>query len=234
MPGLGALFVRPREWLRGDLIAGVTVAAYLVPQVMAYTVWPVCRRSPAHPPTVILAAAALVFLFAVARFLPVLSGPLLAVVIATAAVVTFDLDGRYGIAVIGPVPSGLPDLALPDLAELPRLVLPALGVLLVAYTDFILTARAFADRADRTAALDPDRKFLALGPPTWAPAYCTASPSAAAPAVRRWRPRRARAVRRTRWSRGRWCWPSCSSSARCWPARPPSCSARSSSTPRSA
>ncbi len=26
----------PRAWLRGDLIAGVTVAAYLVPQVMAY------------------------------------------------------------------------------------------------------------------------------------------------------------------------------------------------------
>jgi sulfate permease, SulP family len=25
-----------RSWLRGDLIAGVTVAAYLVPQVMAY------------------------------------------------------------------------------------------------------------------------------------------------------------------------------------------------------
>jgi len=26
----------PRAWLRGDLLAGVTVAAYLVPQVMAY------------------------------------------------------------------------------------------------------------------------------------------------------------------------------------------------------
>ena len=25
-----------RGWLRGDLLAGVTVAAYLVPQVMAY------------------------------------------------------------------------------------------------------------------------------------------------------------------------------------------------------
>ena len=25
-----------RSWLRGDLLAGVTVAAYLVPQVMAY------------------------------------------------------------------------------------------------------------------------------------------------------------------------------------------------------
>lgn len=25
-----------RKWLRGDVLAGITVAAYLVPQVMAY------------------------------------------------------------------------------------------------------------------------------------------------------------------------------------------------------
>jgi SulP family sulfate permease len=35
-PGLGALRGYQRAWLRGDLIAGVTVAAYLIPQVMAY------------------------------------------------------------------------------------------------------------------------------------------------------------------------------------------------------
>ncbi|MFE1883724.1 SulP family inorganic anion transporter [Streptomyces diastatochromogenes] len=116
----------------------------------------------AHLATVILSAAVLVFLFTVAHFFPTLPGPLLAVVLATAAVVAFDLDGRYGVAVIGPVPSGLPDLALPDLAELPSLALPALGVLLVAYTDMILTARAFADRGDQRA-LDADREFLALG-----------------------------------------------------------------------
>ena len=28
----------PRSWLRGDLVAGVTVSAYLIPQVMAYAV----------------------------------------------------------------------------------------------------------------------------------------------------------------------------------------------------
>jgi hypothetical protein len=158
-----------------------------------------------------------------------------AVVIATAAVVTFGLDGRYGIAVIGPVPSGLPDLALPDLAELPRLVLlPARGVLLVTHTDFILTARALADRAARTAALDPDREFLALGAADLGAGVLHGFPVTRPPAVRHRRPRRARAVRHTRWSRRRWCRPSCCSSARCWPARPRSCSARSSSTPRSA
>jgi MFS superfamily sulfate permease-like transporter len=350
MPGLGALFVRPWEWLQGDLIAGLTVAAYLVPQVMAYAgvaglspvagLWailpalalyallgssrllsvgpesttalmtatvlgPLTGGDPgkyaslaatlavtvgmpclvalavrlgfladllsrpvlvgylagvalvmmvdqlprltgvrtnsseffpqlwfffghlhqAHPPTVILAAAALVFLFAVAHFLPVLPGPLLTVVIATAAVVAFDLDVRYGIAVIGPVPSGLPDLALPDLAELPCLVLPALGVLLVAYTDFVLTARAFADRADTTAALAPDREFLALGAADLGAGACTASPSGAAPAVRHWRPGRACAVRRTHWSRGWWPgWRACTTSTTTRrPSRLPAC-----------
>ena len=36
LPGLWQLRHYRRSWLRGDVIAGVTVAAYLVPQVMAY------------------------------------------------------------------------------------------------------------------------------------------------------------------------------------------------------
>ena len=35
-PGLDRLRHYERGWLRGDVLAGVTVAAYLVPQVMAY------------------------------------------------------------------------------------------------------------------------------------------------------------------------------------------------------
>src|SRR3954471_18689744 len=38
LPGLASLRGYERAWLRGDLLAGVTVAAYLVPQVMAYAV----------------------------------------------------------------------------------------------------------------------------------------------------------------------------------------------------
>lgn len=37
-PGLWQLVHYQRVWLRGDLLAGVTVAAYLIPQVMAYAV----------------------------------------------------------------------------------------------------------------------------------------------------------------------------------------------------
>ena len=35
-PGLHTLLHYDRSWLRGDLLAGITVAAYLIPQVMAY------------------------------------------------------------------------------------------------------------------------------------------------------------------------------------------------------
>jgi MFS superfamily sulfate permease-like transporter len=35
-PGVRSLLTYRRSWLRGDTLAGLTVAAYLVPQVMAY------------------------------------------------------------------------------------------------------------------------------------------------------------------------------------------------------
>ncbi|MEV0742663.1 sulfate permease [Streptomyces sp. NPDC050549] len=117
-----------------------------------------------HVPTLLVAAVVLVFLFTVARMSKAVPGPLLAVVLGTAAVVVFDLDDRYGIKVIGHVPAGLPTVGLPDLNELPHLVLPALGVLLVGYTDFILTARAFTGGdEDEGPGLDADQEFLALG-----------------------------------------------------------------------
>ncbi|MFI7413405.1 SulP family inorganic anion transporter [Streptomyces sp. NPDC049627] len=113
--------------------------------------------------TVLFSTITLVLLFTVARLLRTVPGPLLAVVLGTAAVAVLDLDERFGIAVIGEVPAGLPSVAAPDLTELPHLVLPALGVLLVAYTDFILTARAFAGRGEEGQPLDADQEFLALG-----------------------------------------------------------------------
>nr|WSX53282.1 sulfate permease [Streptomyces sp. NBC_00974] len=113
-------------------------------------------------PTVALAAAALVVLLAVPGYRRLVPRPLLALGLATAAVAVFRLDDRYGIAVIGSVPSGLPTPSLPSLGDLSRLLVPALGVLLVGYSDVILTARAFAGRDD-PLPLDPNRELLALG-----------------------------------------------------------------------
>ncbi|MER6418290.1 sulfate permease [Streptomyces sp. NPDC001137] len=117
----------------------------------------------AHPATVLFSAVTLVLLFAVRRWLPLAPGPLLVLVLGTTSVAAFDLDGRHGIKVIGAVPAGLPDFAPPDLTQVPHLVLPALGVLLVAYTDFILTARGFTAADDNGSELDANQEFLALG-----------------------------------------------------------------------
>lgn len=117
--------------------------------------------SQADTATVVFSAAALLFLFAVNRFLPRLPGPLLAVALGTAVVAMFGLQD-HGIAVIGEIPAGLPSLSLPDLSEVHRLLLPALGVLLVGYTDVILTARAFESRGEGEQ-LDANQELLALG-----------------------------------------------------------------------
>jgi sulfate permease, SulP family len=36
LPGLHRVLHYQRDWLRGDILAGVTVSAYLIPQCMAY------------------------------------------------------------------------------------------------------------------------------------------------------------------------------------------------------
>ncbi|MFI6287599.1 SulP family inorganic anion transporter [Streptomyces sp. NPDC051018] len=120
------------------------------------------RELPAlQPATTALSAATLVLLFAVARFLPALPGPLLAVVAGALVVAAFDLQER-GIAVVGEVATGLPRPQLPSAGDLPELMLPALGVLLVGYTDVILTGRAFAG-PEPGGRPDANRELLALG-----------------------------------------------------------------------
>ncbi|MBW5480555.1 SulP family inorganic anion transporter [Streptomyces bambusae] len=129
-----------------------------VPQLLTFL-----RRLPdVEAPTAALSAGCLVLLFTLPLVRPALPGPLVVLVLATAAVAAFGLDGGPGIDVIGAVPTGLPGFALPRPADLAHLVLPALGVLLVGYTDVVLTARAFA-RRDDPYPLDANRELLALG-----------------------------------------------------------------------
>lgn len=113
-------------------------------------------------PTLLLAAAVLGFLLVAGRLWPKVPVPLLAVLLATATAAVFSLR-EQGVAVIGAVPAGLPSPTLPDIAgpDLTALLLPAIGVAVVGYSDNVLTARSFATR--NSYRVDANAELLALG-----------------------------------------------------------------------
>ncbi|MEO3756952.1 sulfate permease [Mycobacterium sp. B14F4] len=115
-----------------------------------------------HWPTMVLAAGVLLLLLAMGRWLPQAPGPLIAVLAATLLVVVFSLSSR-GIAVIGPIPAGWPDSGAPQVqsSDIGALLLPALGIAIVAFSDNVLTARAFAARSG--AEIDANAELRALG-----------------------------------------------------------------------
>jgi high affinity sulfate transporter 1 len=115
-----------------------------------------------HAPTLALGATVLVFLLVAGRAFPRAPGPLVGMLLATAAVGVFALE-EHGVAVIGHIPAGLPVPRVPDvsMSDLTTLLLPAVGVSIVAYTDNVLTARAFAARNHYT--IDANQELLALG-----------------------------------------------------------------------
>ena len=115
-----------------------------------------------HRPTLLVAAGTFVLLVALRRLLPRWPGPLIAMVMAAAAVAVLDLD-QAGVATVGTIPRGLPPASMPDFSgiDLGTLLPAALGVTIVAYSDNIVTARAFAAR--RRESVDARQEFLALG-----------------------------------------------------------------------
>lgn len=122
----------------------------------------VTGMSQLHLPTTILAAVVLALLFLLRWRFPLAPGPLIAMVLAAVAVVVFRLQDQ-GVSVIGAIPHGVPSPALPHLAGMAPgpLLLAALGVTVVGYSDNVVTARAFAARHGE--AIDSDQEFLALG-----------------------------------------------------------------------
>ena len=112
--------------------------------------------------TLLLAVAVLTFLLAGSRLFPRAPVPLIGMLLAAGVVVLFDLQDR-GVTVVGPIPRELPSLQLPDIEpdDLRELVPAALGIAMVAFTDNILTARAF--QARHASGLDSNQELLAIG-----------------------------------------------------------------------
>lgn len=115
-----------------------------------------------HWPTVAVASAVLVLLLVVYRLSPRFPGALVAVLVGTAVVWALGL-GQYGIRVVGAIPAGVLSPRLPDvsISDLGALLVPAVGIAVVAFSDNALTARTFAAR--KGESIDANAELRALG-----------------------------------------------------------------------
>ena len=116
----------------------------------------------ANGATVVVAALSFGLLVILARISKRIPGALVLVVLGIAASWALDLASQ-GVAVTGPVPSGLPSLALPDVSrsDLGSLSAAAVAIFLVAFSDSILTSRSFAARHHEV--VDANQELLAFG-----------------------------------------------------------------------
>ncbi|NPT56107.1 STAS domain-containing protein [Paraburkholderia sp. 5N] len=105
------------------------------------------RLGDAHYATLVLSAIVLAVIVGFKRVAPRVPGALIAVIGAIVVSMAFDLT-RYGIAIIGNVPSGLPSLSLPAMhvADINQVLATAASCFIVILAQSVATARAYANR----------------------------------------------------------------------------------------
>lgn len=116
----------------------------------------------AHTPTVLLGAALIALLLVLRAFTPRMPASLVAVAVAVAAAHAFALPDR-GVAMLKPLPAGLPLPTLPAfrLADLPALVPGAIAVAFLVFAEGVVLAETLAAR--RRESVDANRELTALG-----------------------------------------------------------------------
>jgi high affinity sulfate transporter 1 len=88
---------------------------------------------------------------------------LVAVVVAMLVAGWFDLSERYGVKVLGTVPQGLPDFAIPWLrtSDLIPILAGGVAVAIVAFADTSVLSRTYAARTG--SRVDPNQEMVGLG-----------------------------------------------------------------------
>ncbi len=116
----------------------------------------------AHGLTTLIGVTTVVLVFGLRKLVPAIPAPLVAVVLGIVASTVWNLDTE-GVAVVGNITSGVPVPGLPEasFSQFTQLLLPALGIALLAYPDSFLTARSLSTAGGYT--LDADQEFLAIG-----------------------------------------------------------------------
>ena len=112
--------------------------------------------------TALVGISTLVLVLVLQRFVPRFPGALVAVVLGILASRALDLADE-GVAVVGPLPTSLPGLGLPDVSptDYRHLLWGAAGISLLAYAESIAAARQFALK--RGYEVDANRELIAMG-----------------------------------------------------------------------
>jgi sulfate permease, SulP family len=112
--------------------------------------------------TLVIGLATLAVLVLLRRWKRTFPAALAVVVAGVLVSVAFDLDGR-GVAVVGDIPGGLPDLGLPSITGslISDLWSFALTITLVGYMESVAVAKVYARR--NRYDLDPNQELIALG-----------------------------------------------------------------------
>jgi high affinity sulfate transporter 1 len=110
--------------------------------------------------TMAVGVAMIFLLVAMEHLLPRAPAPLIAVAAGIAGVALLDWPA-FGVATVGKVPTGLPEITLPDTQLLLELWPAALGIALMSFTETIAAGRAFAHSGE--PAPEPNRELLATG-----------------------------------------------------------------------
>ena len=111
----------------------------------------------------IIGLACLMIILAFRRWVPKIPGVLIAVAGAAIVVSLFDLAGSSGIAVIGPLPQGLPSFQIPAVSrpEFRDLFAAAVAIALVSFADMSALSRTFAYRTNTEVNIN--QEIIALG-----------------------------------------------------------------------
>ncbi len=116
-----------------------------------------------NPWTLAISVLSFLALVLFRRYIPHFPGALVVIALSILAVLAFDLEAR-GVAVVGPIPTGIPAPRIPwvQLSDVLYLLLGAAAIVFVALGESLGTARTFAAER-RNRSIDTNQELLALG-----------------------------------------------------------------------
>ena len=110
-----------------------------------------------------LGMGTIVLILLIRRYKPLIPGPLVALVLGILLSSLLQLNAKYGVSVVGVIPTGMASFTIPiiNLSAIPTLVVGAAGIVFLAVGETLGTGRAYA--AKYHYEVNADQELLAMG-----------------------------------------------------------------------